>query len=581
MLEQLLYNYNNDILKQLVKLCEGPSRLARKGELVSFLRKELLSPERLRHHWSRLDELSRKAVSAAYHNEGNFDVDAFAAQYEQLPPRPRHQWYYTFQPILLDLFLPNNQIPAELMPLLGQLVSPPERFQINGVVEAPTALQAGKKKIPLIRAETEKAGLHDLAVCLRLIDQGRLKFSTSSARLTPVSTKLLLDSLLLGDFFPQPEAANAKEVIRPFGLDVFVQGAGLVRAGYAKAGLTEAGKAYLRTQDPELLLEAFEQWSNESAFDEITRLTELKGFRTRGLQLSKPPARRAAIAEALSWCPTGVWISITDFYRALRAWHFVVPIEETNAGSLYYGYRYPYEPWTDTRSYWLLTQGLYTNVVLWEYLGTLGLLDLLYVPAEAIDLPVETYYYEDDSFSRYDGLAYFRITPLGAYLLGQADSYEPATGQQGPLFHLTDDLRLTVENPQALTPNLLHQIETIATQTGDHDYHLETTRLLAHLEAGGDQQGLIDFLAEHNAGPLPAPVLAWFEQTYENSRAVTIGQKTLLIKVRSAPIFDQLLRDEVIGKFATRLDAKTMIIPASKVEALRKRTRQLGYGVRE
>jgi hypothetical protein len=581
-LQQLFYNYNNELLKQFVKLCGGPGKLTRKDELVNFLTGEFLNPTRLRVQWARLDGISQKAVAAAYHNDGTFDADAFAAQYDALPERPRSAWSYYSQPILLDLFIHQNQIPAELMPLLADLVPPPERFQVSGVVDAPTTIIAFGKNVALIQVETEEAGLHDLAVALRLAEQGKLKFASTSSRLTPGSAKTLLESLLLGDFLPQPEGVAAKETIRPFGLDVFVQGAGLVRAGYSSSGLTAAGKAYLKTEDPELLLEAFEQWANESSFDEITRLTELKGFRTRGLRLSKPATRRAAIVEALSWCPTGVWISIKEFYRALRVWHLAIPIEEAGHGSLYFGERYPYEPWTDSRSYWLLTQGLYTNAVLWEYLATIGALDLLYVSPGEIELAAETYYHDDDViFSRYDGLAYFRINPLGAYLFGQAEAYERITVERGPLFRLDDDLRLEICDSQALTPNLLRQLETVTRRIDDGTYQIEASRLLALFEEGSDPQSVVDFLSEHNDGTLPAAIRDLIDETHERSRAVNFGSKARLVKIRSAELMAELLKDEVIGKFANRLNDKTLVIPASKEGALRNRVRQLGYGVRE
>jgi hypothetical protein len=55
---------------------------------------------------------------------------------------------------------------------------------------------------------------------------------------------------------------------------------------------------------------------------------------------------------------------------------------------------------------------LYTNAVLWEYLGSIGALDLLYLPPEVVEYD-----------SLYEGLIFFRINPLGAYLFGQAGEY--------------------------------------------------------------------------------------------------------------------------------------------------------------
>ena len=50
-----LYNYTNDELKKFVKLLNGFSKLTRKDQMVVFLLDELLSPDKLRGHWQRLD----------------------------------------------------------------------------------------------------------------------------------------------------------------------------------------------------------------------------------------------------------------------------------------------------------------------------------------------------------------------------------------------------------------------------------------------------------------------------------------------------------------------------------------------
>ena len=94
-------NYNSDDLKQWVDLCGGSSRITRKAERAEFLAQTLTSAAEVRRLWDKMDDLSRKAVAAAYHNEGNFDSDAFVAQYGRLPQRPRKDswsWRGGFDP---------------------------------------------------------------------------------------------------------------------------------------------------------------------------------------------------------------------------------------------------------------------------------------------------------------------------------------------------------------------------------------------------------------------------------------------------------------------------------------------------
>jgi len=576
-----LYNYTNDDLKKFVKLLNGSSKLTRKDQMVVFLIDELLSPAKLRGHWQRLDALSQKAVAAAYHNDGAFLAGAFVAQYGAEPERPKKDWYWTREPILFDLFVFRSQIPEDMLPLLGEIVPPPERFQVTGLSEAPKNVLNFNEAQPLFQADTEEAGLHDLAVYLRMLDQGQISLSASSAKLTPASVQKLYDNLLQGDFLPRPAKLQQDETIRPFGLNIFTQAAGLTSASYGGSKLTKQGKAFLQTQDPALLLEAFETWTNQGSFDELTRLEAVKGQKSKGIRLSKPGTRRVAIVEALSWCPTHVWIALDDFYRALKIWHFDFTLEEGFEQKLYVGYGREVLDygWADIAGQWLLTKGLYINAVLWEYLGSIGALDLLYLHPEDANFPATAHYHDDESFSRYDGLKYFRINPLGAYLLGQADSYERTHAAAEALFTITPDLQITLCNPAALTPNLHSQLVQIAQDAGNGRYQLDTQLLLTALEEGADLAALTAFLTENSAGPLPTAVKTWLEQVDTNSRAFTRGTQAVFVKARSAELIQQVLADPALSKFCHALDAKTLVVIANKEKTLRNRLKEWGYGM--
>lgn len=576
----ILYNYTNDDLKKFAKLLGGSSKLTRKDQLVVFLIDELLSPDKLRGHWNRLDTLSQKAVAAAYYNDGAFVADAFEAQYGAQPERPKHDWYWARETILFDLFVYRNQIPVDMLPLLEKIVPAPERFQIAGIVDAPKTTPSVDEPQTLFHADTEQAGLHDLAVYLRMLDQGQLNLSSSSHKLTPTSVQKLYDNLLQGDFLPRPGKLQQDETIRPFGLNIFTQDAGLT-SNYGSGRLTKQGKTFLQTQDAEILLEAFETWTNQGSFDELTRIDAIRGQKSKGIRLSKPGTRRAAIVEALSWCPTHVWIPIEEFYRALKIWHFDFTLEEGYEHKLYMGYGREalHYGWADAASQWLLTKGLYVNAVLWEYLGTIGALDLLYLHPENAEFPATAYYHEDEFYSRYDGLKYFRINNLGAYLFGQAHSYEQAQAVDEPLFTISADRRITLCNPAAVTPNLQSQLGQIAQDEGEGHYKLDIQLLLTALEEGTDFAALTAFLTERNDGPLPPAVAAWLEQVHTNSNAFARGAQAVFVKARSAELVQQVLADPTVGKFCHAIDARTLVVTATREKTLRNRLKELGYGM--
>jgi hypothetical protein len=331
------------------------------------------------------------------------------------------------------------------------------------------------------------------------------------------------------------------------------------------------------------LLDAFETWADESSFDELDRIPAIRGRRSRNIRLTTPGARRARIIEALSWCPVGMWIAVEDFYRAIKIWHFDFNLEEGDEENLYIGYgkEVIYHGWADQADQWLLTRGLYINAILWEYLGAIGALDLLYLHPEDADFPAEAYYFDDETYySRYDGLKYFRINSLGAYLFGQAGVYTPPQKESQAYYSVTEALQIAVHEPLALTPNLRAQLAQIAVDEGGGRYRLDTQLLLTALADGHNADDLADLLAQGAGGPLPPEVVAWFDEVKTNSQAFSLGGEAYFVKTETAALAQMALADPTLGKFCRLLDAKTLIVPANRTTALRNRLKELGYGLK-
>lgn len=577
-LEERLWSYNADHLKQLVRVCGGSGpEGTRKEFLVRYIVERLTRPDSLEKLWQRLDHLSQKAVAHAYHNGGELNEEAFVAQYGARPRRRGHSHrYYSHKRELLplDLFIYYDELPRELMPLLERLVPPPDKFRLEGLAEAPEKVDIDGERLPLLRAGTERAGLQDLAAYLWLSQQGELQHSVPSRRLTPKSVRTLLDNLLEGDFLPHEGRAKLKDTIRPFGLDVFVRESGLVRSYYGRE-LSVEGEAVPLYQDAQALLDAFETWTHEGSFDELGRITAIKGQNARRTQLTAAASRREAIVEALSWCPTGGWIPVADFYRALKIWHFDFDLDESNYSGLYIGDS-RYGRLDDTRG-WAVAKELYVNAVLWEYLGTIGALDLLYLAPEDAHLDHDYYGTFEEYYSLYDGLLYFRINPLGAYLLGQAAEYVPSYPVDAPLFGIDSALVLTLEDPDALTPNLRNQLGQYAVEQDREHYRLDTQQVLSALESGTELQRIAGFFARWNQGPLPTQVTDWLEEIEDHTHAFERAGTALLVRTRSQELLRLVTEDPVLGKFTRVHEKRTLVIPASREKAFSGRLKELGY----
>ena len=572
-LSNLLNEWNSDTLKKFVTLLDGKSKLTRKGDRIDHICAKLLHKPTLNTIWQQLDPIAQRAVSTAYYNDGKFDATAFVAQYGSLPPRPEKEGWYSYyhsEPILFDLFVIGGEIADDLMPLLADLVLPLERFQLEGLVDPPKHVQMGKYNWEADVAETEFTGRADLLTYLQLVEQKQVKFSPKSNRLTTASIRTVLDSLMMGDFRELPEKITGRTVIRPFGLDVFAQESGLMtRTGK----LTKAGREYLQTQDPDLFLTAFEKWTENGKFDEITRITQLSGLNSRGTRLTPPAPRREKVIEALSWCPVDSWISIFDFYRAIIIWDFDFDVESTEYSNLYIGSRSYGSLYGN--SYWHVVNGLYISAVIWEYLATIGAIDVVFVDDEYASFVQAEYLYTDEPLSLYDSLLYFRINKWGAFLLGQADAYEPSQPRAKELFTIDETLRLQVVGE--MLPNELMQLEAMAEPIEENTYQLDTVKLLTAVEGGQQLDHLASFLQANHQGTLPAQVSAWLSRLQQNQGAFQEKETAVLVSLNHPNLMALVQQDKSLSKLCQPLDDNTVLVPSSKLPRFRKRLKGLGY----
>ncbi len=582
-LSDILNAYTTEPLRKFVMMLGGPASISRKADRIAFITRQLLDPASFRRIWRQMTPAEREMIAFAYHHGGTLDLEQYLWSGKPLVERSKGG-YYSYDPMPIDLFLGAGRIPLELMPLLEEVLPPAQPFRLTGPREAPASFQPyanSDETVPLLRADTEEAGLHDLRVYLHLLSARRLKL-TVTGNLNVRSLRLLLENAMQDDFLPLPEdKPKFEHTIRPFGLVTFARESGLVTLG---GNLTPEGEAYLDSSDPALLLAAFERWEEGNSFDELQRLPHIRGKRARRVRLTPPAERRGRIIEALSWCPVGEWLDVYEFYRAMHIWELDFTVEEPPGDILYVGRRsqyYYYEAWADSISAWYLIEGQYTNVVLWEYLATLGALDILYTEPEEAVFPADPYGdYDELYYSRYDGLKYFRITPLGAYLFGQSGEYTPRRPEtEAPLLRVASGGTIEVLDAGRLTPALRLQLEEMARPEGETRYHLEAERILPRLEEGKPVAAFRSFLQTHSKAPLPPAVEAWFETQALHSRAFQEGAHFIAIKVRQAGLLEQLLQEPTFRRLCRKLDDKTLLVAQNKLTAFHKALRKAGYGL--
>ena len=579
-LRDCLWGYTVAILKPLANLCDCRS-VTRKDELLDCIVQSLSSPDGQRKQWAQMDDLSRKALAQAVHNDGEFSAGAFQARYGRLPDRPQGRYSWQPRPIRLDLFIHQGHIPEDLLEGLESWVPRPEPFKVEGLSHAPLSVKHGKHDLKLIRVETESIGQEDLRAFLSLVESEKLRVSTRTFLPLAAAVKKILPVLSEGEYAELPEAAKPKEFVRPVGLTVFALNGGLAKHAPSLSNdpmmLTDRGRRWLRTQDPQLLLDAFETWTASDSVDELDRISAIRGLRSANTLLSPSYSRRERVIEALSWCPTGVWIDIEEFFRAIKIWQLDFPVELTAYSNLRVGSgNYWGEYWGDATSYWRITHGLYVLVVLWEYLATIGAIDISYLPPDEAEYDTRTYF-DELYYSLYDGLRYFRITDLGAYLLGQESAYAPPSQARPPFLHIDRDLVVHIVAAEHVTPADRLALEAIATRMTDGSYRIDLASLLEALDARRDLQDDLHRLTQWHAGPLPEELIALVADARARGEAFATPQPAFTVQVTDPALAQLVVEDAKLKRYCRLAGDRTIVIMGNRERAFRTRLQELGY----
>ena len=604
-LKQALSTLSVPTLKPMMNLLSIPKPRPRlKADMVEAISLRLTGRS-LRELWERLDKTQQLAVKEAlYGLEGRFEAKRFRAKYGVLPKRIDKG--DTTEPTLLHLFLypPDGYryfapttIPRDFVKQLREFVPEPEEPTVSAVDEVPEFIDRrriafvpkGQKprfdRVLLTRRAMEQPAAYDLFAVLRLVDQGKISVSAKTRRASAVSVRRIAEVLHGGDFFdPNQKKRKSWEQtigpIRAFAWPWLVQAGKLVQRRGSKLVLNKAGRAAFTAPPAETRRRIWRWWLKSTLLDEFSRMEDIKGqHRGRGKRtMTAVRHRRPLIDEALAECPVGDWVQVDEFFRFMEAAELDVSVTrdpwrlylvEMRHGS--FGFAGNHE--------WSLLQGRYVLCLLFEYVATLGLVDVAFTDPHGARRDFRHMWGADDLefLSRYDGLEYFRLNPLGAYCVGQTDEYEPGSPPIRTALTLYTDLR--VESATPLPPEELVVLETYARVESDGVWRLDLTRALSAVESGQDVTQLREFLDARDDQPLPEKVEGFIRSVELGARALKRKGPALLIECADKEIAERIAADRRAAKYCVRAGPRGLVVPARSEAAFRRAAHALGYAL--
>lgn len=608
-LVEALNHQTVDQLKALAQLLPTGQVPTRKAELVDYVQQRVQG-ESLKRLWKECDRLQQAVISEVVHSpDDRYQAQRFVSKYGAEPTwkgkdEQRSFYSYTYNPSILGLFFYNYTMPQDLKAQFKAFVPPPEPTRIASRKTLPPGLsrtitqydyetrkrQSITVEFPLSARETEAVARRDLQTVLRLIDLGKVAISDKTFFPTGATLTAIGEVLEEGDYYSDwavkqsPGEWNYEYeigAIKPFGWVMLFQAGKLVELNGKRLALTKAGQKALTTPSEKTIQTLWKQWLKTTVLDELRRIDSIKGQTGKGKRsLTAVSGRRSAIVNALKDCPVGEWIELPAFLRYMIAagYDFEVSRHPENLSLEGYGPLY--------QENWSILQGRYLLCFLFEYVSTLGLIDVAYLhPDDGLFiLPINAHY--DSTLSRYDGLAYFRLTPLGAYCLGLTDRYQPAALPQKQVLRILPNLEVVAVSQLARADRLM--LDSFLESVSDVVWKFDQSRLLDAIAQGRRIDELRDWLMSTSADALPQPVQQFLNDMQTRTTSLQDLGAARLIRCTDAALATLIASDSRTKAYCFLADQPKalaagqpcyLVVPTETETKFRNALKKLGYSL--
>ncbi len=422
---------------------------------------------------------------------------------------------------------------------------------------------------------TAPEALANLRTILELCASGQVKCSVATSRPSAATVGVIGRHLIGGDFYPD-------EPIAAFAWPLLLQAGGLAKLEGARLQPTPAGRAALGKPAADVIRRLWDRWLTHGVIDEFSRIDTIKGQRSRNV-LTAVKHRRTIVSATLAACRPGEWVEVDGLFRSMRS-RGLSPSVARSERALWK--LYLVDPEYGSLGYagyhgWTLLEGRYTLAVLFEYAGTLGLIDLDYGnPAGARKDFRDNWGADDlDTLSRYDGLRSIRLNELGAYALGLTDSYQPpaSDGTGNGCLKVLPNLDVVATGELPAADRLL--LAVYARQESDRVWTISATSLLSAIDAGRDIAEFAAFLARHSEHDLPGAVSTLIADVQRRAGLLTVRGDVRLIECADAATAALIANDRTLRPLCRLLGDRYLAVPLDKDPKFRKALTKLGYAV--
>jgi hypothetical protein len=408
------------------------------------------------------------------------------------------------------LFVGTSEIPAGFISILKKHVKP-YVIQYTPIEKIdPEAEIIGE----IILRESFK---DDFVRFIRLVNTTKLTVTKASALPTKSAAIKIDDALVNKEVITVDSIRNFQETTRIFGLYMLLLAVEVIKQEDGVLTLTPQAVDFIKQCSVDMCGMLLEAYIVSSSIYELDRVRELKVKTQYDPSFEKC---RETILKHLCECPVDKWISLQEFLKNIKK-------TDRNFLSERVGEIWSYSDY-DSYYYgrsqgWSEIEGRFIEVVLLEYLNTIGIIDAV----------VSHGYHSNEYGNRetnYPSLEFFKLTPMGAYIIGATDKYELIAGEKDSGFAVLPNYDIVVtEGANKQVHNLF--FDRFAQKVADDAasiYKLTFKSIVDALDNGITVGEITEYLEEHSTNPLPDNVRKTLEDWEKESKRIRIRKVTIL-----------------------------------------------------
>jgi hypothetical protein len=199
-----------------------------------------------------------------------------------------------------------------------------------------------------------------------------------------------------------------------------------------------------------------------------------------------------------------------------------------------------------------------------------GLIDIAYAD-------VNTSEFGKTFYSGFDGLMYFRLTPLGAYVLGLTATYEATGSVQKSILHFTEDsLMILGEGEMGVIDVML---ANYAEKIGGNRYRVTNGSFLKDCRTAKDVVNKIALFKKTANTKLPAFWENYFTQLLANTQAIKEKPQTIVFQLPSdaKELHRVTAQDSVLKQLVLKAENYHILVANTDAMKFKNRMKELGY----